>query len=364
MFEDSFIQMFQQYPEAVTDKKKFIGLMKDFFPEQPMQVNLINTAYELGISEELNKTNHINNAFAFRFVKRLLDEYGVSRVNADWAISVWCVCYGKHTLHKPCDIEVSKAKSGSAPAIRDEQASGGKQYNDLFRYCPVSDGYGISGFNGDNMRTLILPNAYNGKPVTRILAGVFENCDVQEAVMTDGMSVIEEGAFKGCRNLKQVIFPGSLREIGDAAFSGCSNLVTAALPRALEQIGRYAFAGTSLKQLDLPENLLWIGEGAYSDCAKLSSIRLPKHISELPADVFKGCTALKKMVLPEGIQTIGREAFSGCSALIDLIVPESVAKVGENAFAGMDPTFCLICTQKSATEQYARSHNVPFQIVL
>ena len=364
MFENRFIQMLQQYPEAVTDKKKFNGLMKDFFPEQPMQVNLISTAYELGIAVELSKTDHVDRAFAFRFVKRLMDEYGVSRLNADWAISVWCVCYGGQILRKPCDIELSKAKAGSAPAIRDEQVTTGKQYNDLFRYRPVADGYGVSGFNGENMRTLILPNFYNGKPVTRILAEAFENCDVREAVMTDGISIIEDAAFRDCKNLKQVIFPGSLKVIGDAAFSGCSNLVTAALPRALEQIGKYAFAGTALKQVELPETILRIGEGAYSGCTKLSTVKLPRHTAELPAEVFRGCTALRKMVLPEGIRAIGREAFAGCSALIDLIVPESVAEVGENAFAGMNPTFSLICPQKSAAERYARSHNVPFQIVL
>ncbi len=364
MFEDSFIQMLQKYPEAVNEKKKFIGLMKDFFPEQQMQVNLINTAFELGIAEELKKTNHINNAFAFRFVKRLLDEYGVSRSNADWAISVWCVCYGKQTLHKPCDIEISKARSGVGPAIREEQGTGGKQYNDLFQYRTLSDGYGISGFIGGNTRTLIFPNTYNGKPVTRILAGVFEKSDVQEAVMTDGITVIEEGAFKDCRNLRQVIYSNTLREIGDSAFSGCSSLITAALPKSLEQIGRYAFMRTALKQVDLPESILWIGDGAYKECTKLINVHLPEHTAELPGEVFKGCTSLKKIVLPEGVMTIGSEAFSGCSSLIDLIVPEAVVNVGENAFAGMNPTFRLICTQRSATEQYARNHNVPFQIVL
>lgn len=364
MFEDSFIQMLQRYPEAVSDKKKFVALMKDYFPEQQMQINLINTAYDLGIVEELKKTGHITNAFAFRFVKRMLEEYGVSRANADWAISVWCVCYGKQSLNKPCDIEISKTKSGSGPAIHDEQSPSGKQYNDLFRYRMISDGYGISGFNGDNMRTLIIPNSYNGKPVTRILAGVFEGCDVQEAVMTDSIKVIEEGAFKGCPFLKQVIFSGTLKEIGDSAFSGCSNLVTAALPKSLEQIGRYAFAETAIKQVDLPQNILWIGEGAYKNCTKLSIIHLPKRLSELPAEIFMGCTSLKKMELPDGLFTIGQDSFSGCSSLIDIIVPESVTAVGENAFAGMGPTFSLICTKKSATEQYARSHSVPFQIVL
>ena len=38
--------------------------------------------------------------------------------------------------------------------------------------------------------------------------------------------------------------------------------------------------------------------------------------------------------------------------------------IGANAFAGMDLSFSIICTQKSAAEQYARNHNVPFQIVV
>lgn len=363
MFEDSFADMLRQYPDAIADKKKFIGLMKDFFPGQQMQVNLVSTTYEMGIAEELSKTSQITNAFAFRFVKRLVDEYGVSRINADWAVSVWCVCYGKLLLRKPCDIEISKARSGAAPAIKDEQSTG-KQYNDLFRYRAVSDGYAISGFKGSNTRTLIFPNSYAGKPVTRILAHAFESCDVQEAVMTDGIRVIEEGAFKGCENLKQVIFPNTLREIGPSAFLGCSNLVTAALPKNLEQISDYAFAETALWQVELPQSLLWLGVGIYKGCRRLTSIRFPRHLTEIPNESFMGCTALKKVDLPAGTTVIGREAFSGCSGLMDMIIPESVITVGANAYAGMNPGFTLICAQKSAAEQYARTHNVPFQIVL
>ena len=364
MFEDSFVRMLQQYPDATSDKKKFIGLMKDFFPEQQMQVNLICIAYDLGIADELAKTANISNAFAFRFVKSMMNQYGVSRVNADWVISVWCVCYGKQALHKPCDIEISKAKTGGSPAIQEEKSSGGKQYNDLFRYQALTDGYGITGFNGDNMRTLIVPNSHAGRPVTRINTSAFESSSVQEVVMTDGIIVIDEGAFRGCSQLKQVILPRTIKEIGDAAFSGCISLVTAALPRSLEQIGRYAFARTALKQLELPDDLLWLGDGAYMGCEKLSAIRLPKHTLDLPPQVFKGCSSLKKMVLPEGMLSIGAEAFSGCSSLIDLIIPKSVSKIGDNAFAGMNLDFRLICTQKSAAEQYARAHNMLFQIVL
>ena len=364
MFEDSFEDTLRRYPEAVADKKKFVGLMKDCFPEQQMQVNLINITYDLGIAGELARTAQISNAFAFRFVKRLVDEFGVSRLNADWAVSVWCVCYGKQILQKPCDIEISKGKPGSAPAIKDEQSSTGRQYNDLFQFRAITDGYAISGFNGKNTRTLIFPNAYNGKPVTRILAHAFKRCDVQEAVMTDGIKCIEEGAFEDCENLKQVIFPNTLKEIGSAAFSGCRNLVTAALPREVEQIGDFAFADTALWQVILPQSLLWLGEGTYKGCCKLTNIQLPKHLSEIPNECFMDCIALKRIDLPDATAAIGRESFSGCSGLIDMIIPESVITVGANAFAGTNSSFTLICTQKSAAEQYARLHNVPFQIVL
>ena len=361
-FEDDFTTLLRQYPEAIPDKKRMTGLMKDYFPEQQKQVNLLKIVYDMGIAEEIKKANEINSVLAFRFVKRMMDEFGVSRANADWAVSVWCVCYGKRMLFKNCDIQISKAQTGAAPAIREEK-SDGKQYNDLFRYRTVSDGYGICGFNGGNMRTLIFPHMHNGKPVTRILAGAFEGCEVQEAVMVDGISVIEDAAFKNCRDLKQIILPGSLSEIRAAAFSGCSSLVTAALPKSLELIGEAAFAGTALKQVVLPDGLLFLGEGAFQDCSKITDLLLPRHILELSARVFKGCLALKKMELPEGLQRIGEKAFADCSSLIDLIIPWTVDTVGDNAFAGMNPDFRLICTQHSAAEQYARKHNVPFQIV-
>lgn len=363
MFEDSFADMLQQYPGAVHDRKRFAGLMKDLFPDQQMKVNLVNAAFNLGIVDELKKAGQINNTFAFRFVKRLLDEYGISRVNADWVISVWCVCYGKQTLHKPCDIEISRARNGAAPSIRNEWGVGsGHQYNDLFQYRAVSDGYGICGFSGADLRTLIVPNMHQGRPITCIFGNAFEGSDVQEVVMTDGITVIEEAAFRNCCSLKQVIFAGSLREVGDYAFCGCEQLVTAAFPSSLEQIGRHAFEGTALRQADLPGSLLWIGEGAFKECKRLSTVHLPEHLTEISKELFKGCGAIEKLELSENVQKIGKEAFADCNSLIDLMIPGTVTDVGENAFRGVDDSFHLICTVHSAAEQYARKHHVTFQI--
>lgn len=364
MFEKTFYQMLIDYPDVIQDKKKFSGIIKDYFPEQPMQVNLINTVYSLGIAQDIINTSNINNSFAFRYVKQLVDEYGISRLNADWAVSVWCVCYGKNVLHKPCDIEISQAKSGQKPAIVEEKNNdSNKQYADLFRYTKVDDGLGVIGFNGQNKKTIIFSDRYNGLPIKRIMPESFADCEVQEVVMSGGISVIDNSAFKNCKDLKQVIFPMTLKEIGDNTFNGCKSLITASLPIAIEQIGRYAFADTALKNITIPKSVYWIGEGAYANCKRLNNVVIPDNIISIPDSMFKGCEGLNEIKLSESVDSIGNNAFEGCASLEMLIIPEAVKHIGENAFANVNPKFTLLCQRMSVAEQYAREHNISFQII-
>ncbi|MCR1841657.1 hypothetical protein [Murimonas intestini] len=62
-------------------------------------------AYNMGIAQDIQSASHINNTFAFRYVKQLMDDFGMSRVNADWIVSVWCSCYGGKVLGKAYDIQ-------------------------------------------------------------------------------------------------------------------------------------------------------------------------------------------------------------------------------------------------------------------
>lgn len=364
MFESTFEQMLTTYPDATSDKKRFAGLMRDMFPGQQMQINLICMVWDLGIVADIQSIQHINNSFAFRYVKRLVDEYGVSRLNADWAVSVWCVCYGQRTLRKSCDIKISKAKSGAAPAIKEERnPEAGTQYGDLFRYAPVDGGYGVTGFSGQNKRTIIFSNRYNNRPVKRIMASSFMECEVQEVVMTDGIEVVEDSAFKGCVNLKQVIFAPTVKEIGDHAFAGCGSLSMAAVPANLEQIGRYAFSGTGIKTINIPSTVYWTGEGVYSSCTKLTKVQIPDNIISIPDRMFKGCTNLSEVILPDCIDSIGKEAFAGCSSLKTITIPESVKDIGADAFSGVADKFTLLCSRLSPAEKYARENNITFQII-
>ena len=364
MFEDDFSKMLHDYPDAVADKKIFLGLMKDLFPGRQMQINLMNTTYELGIVSEIADVAYINNAFAFRFVKRLVDEYGVSRLNADWAVSVWCVCYGQRLLHKTCDIQIRRATGGTSPTIKEDQhPDAGKQYSELFCYTKVDGGYGVTGFSGHNKKTIIFSNQYKNQVVKRIMPRSFAECEVQEAVMTDGIEVIDREAFDGCTKLKQVIFSNTLKEIGDNAFSFCPELVTAILPQGIEQLGKYSFAGSGLKKVSIPRSVYWIGEGVYADCKRLNNAIISDNIISIPDMMFSGCSSLSEINLPETIESIGTGAFENCSNLQSIVIPEVVHSIGENAFTGTHPKFTLLCHRLSDAEKYARSHNITFQII-
>lgn len=102
-------------------------------------------AYNMGIAQDIQSASYINNTFAFRYVKQLMDDFGMSRVNADWIISVWCFCYGGKVLGKACDISVQKQEVGHDSG---EQSSSGKVYGDLLNIKEVREemGWQLLGF--------------------------------------------------------------------------------------------------------------------------------------------------------------------------------------------------------------------------
>lgn len=364
MFEMEFERLLNQYRDAIGIRSRFSGLVKDFFPGQQMQINLVLAAYDLGLSHELETVRAINNAFAYRFVKRLVEEYGISRANADWVVSVWCVCYGQHILGKPCEIKISSEKKGVAPVIREEK-TGTTQYGELFQYeqSVLGNGLAVSGFTGINNKTIIFQNMSKNLPVVEIKAGAFSESTIEEAIMTEGFRKIGEKAFLGCVNLKQVIFPMSLHEIGDFALAGCVSLKTTSLPMMLEQIGNYVFSGTGLKTISIPKTVYWIGEGAFSDCKSLDHVEIRENINSIPAKMFQGCENLKDIKLHEQLSGIGDFCFANCMNLASVYVPDSVTSIGENAFQGVNEKFILECSFGSYAERYARKKKIKYQLV-
>ncbi|OLR58524.1 hypothetical protein BHF70_02145 [Anaerostipes sp. 494a] len=94
-FDFKFEQLLESFSSQLTEKRRFIGIMKDLLNDYPKQLNLMIALYKMNIHEEIEHIAEINDIFTYRFEKRMVDELGISKENAIWAVSTWCVTYGK-----------------------------------------------------------------------------------------------------------------------------------------------------------------------------------------------------------------------------------------------------------------------------
>ncbi len=163
----------------------------------------------------------------------------------------------------------------------------------------------------------------NGKPV------------VEELIIPEGVTSIDNGAYKDCTFLKSVIIPEGVTSIGDNAFSGCSRLTSITIPEGVTSIGNNAFRTCSrLTNITIPSSVTSIGDNAFSGCSGLTSITIPEGVTSIGDSAFEGCDGLTSITIPESVTNIEDYAFYACSGLTSITIPESVTSIGDYAFYG------------------------------
>ncbi len=91
---------------------------------------------------------------------------------------------------------------------------------------------------------IIIPETYNGLPVTQIGDGAFSQCQtVKSITLPASVTGIWHRAFLNCQNLESVNIPSSVKEIGFYVFSGCRSLKTVTIPASVDYVGGDLFKG-------------------------------------------------------------------------------------------------------------------------
>ncbi len=159
--------------------------------------------------------------------------------------------------------------------------------------------------------------------------------DIVAARITEGVTAIGFGTFRGCSSLSSVVIPEGVATIGPYAFQGCSSLASVTIPEGVTWIGASAFRGCSLlASVAIPEGVREIAADAFLDCSSLASVKIPESVTTIGAEAFADCSSLTSVVIPEGVTTIGRDAFFGCSSLTSVVIPEGVTRIRSGAFEG------------------------------
>lgn len=232
---------------------------------------------------------------------------------------------------------MSKMLASVAPIIEKIQLYSSYRHNtvqqkpteaNMFTHVDYDDdGIEISGYNGPDLETLVIPEEVAGKAVRKISAAVFQNIDVANAILPYTLWHIGANAFYNCKELEYVRSPAF--SIGTNAFCNCRELKHIQLSSLL-RIGAGAFENCkSLKYIEFPESLQKIGGGCFRGSG-LEEVVIPEHVHTVPAGCFFDCSELAYINLNDGVKTIETEAFSGTD-IRKIVFPKSVEKVAASA---------------------------------
>lgn len=189
-------------------------------------------------------------------------------------------------------------------------------------------------FYGTALESVIIPSS-----IENIGKYAFGNCtklvDIQ---LTDGikqLGMFEGYAFANC-NVERILIPPSVEKITKYCFSDCTKLTrvqfTTNIEKAKLEEGIFKNC-TALNDVVLPEDMLYLGNNMFENCTSLESINLPKNLQELGDYCFKGCSKLASLNIPESIKRIGKYCFEDTS-IGKIALPRTVTEIEGYAFSG------------------------------
>ena len=215
--------------------------------------------------------------------------------------------------------------------------------------------YGLA-YN-ENLASINIPAS-----VKEIGTKAFSGCSALKTVTFEdgiGLSALPGSCFYGCKRLKNIVIPNSVKRIEECCFENCGSLKELDIPAFVQYIGPGAFSGcTNIEHINFAEDgVLETIEGGnyeYNDCfygcENLEYISFPSslktfktafrncgiryadfshtQITELSEDYtfFYGCHALESVLLPNTIKTIG-SIFYNCEKMTSFIIPEGTETV-------------------------------------
>ena len=154
------------------------------------------------------------------------------------------------------------------------------KFDGYFTYTENNGGYTVTGLTVETLpiADIVIPDTYNGLPVTAIGDMAFEfNPIITSVTLGKNVTEIEPYAFKGCELLQTVTLNDGLQKIDRNAFAASALAEIPALPASLTYLGIYAFAETNITSLTLPDTLTTIGRGIVASCYYLESMNVPSQ---------------------------------------------------------------------------------------
>lgn len=371
-------RIIKDYPDALSDRKKLQALFSDFFPQDRLKRNILLMVYDDGITDEMRDATQLDRMALHRYVKSISQGYGIKTESAEDAVLTWARAMGLSLDTEPASEEKEEAAADTEIEwVENENA---------YEYEETPRGIKILRFIDFDDTVITIPNMIGGKRVTEVGNHAFKGCvGIEKIVVSDGIEILGNGVFLNCKELKEVVLPGTLRRIGTADPTGCPKILgtmtklegtfeytaleEVMIPDSVKFIGEYAFSScTKLRRVVLPDGLKEIKGYTFCWCKSLQEVEFPQDLKVVGTEAFEGCEVLKNVSLPEGVNSIEQGAFAGCRSMESIYIPDSVNEIGGGRGSGFlqtfgqpddrHPNFTILCNAGSYAMSYARKQQI------
>lgn len=289
---------------------------------------------------EMRKNVSIDNILMMRYVKILVDNYGIYEEVAKEGVLNWARAFGIEVnllgnVQKIEEIEINKVVCKEKIEAKEKE----------YEFVEVQDRIVIKKFIGFDQDEIVIPNEWRGKKIIGIGENAFSGCTgIKKIVVSEGIEYIENGAFYNCTSLNNILLPNTLNYLGKLGTGKDTSSFSDKIKElSLEELHQGAvnfisdvrgtFENTSITTVDIPISVNYIGERCFSNCKHLLEVNVLSEVDKIENGTFKGCTSLKQVKLVNGIHEIGTLAFYGCKSLSDISIPQTVKEIGNYALA-------------------------------
>ncbi|MDE7440337.1 MAG: leucine-rich repeat domain-containing protein, partial [Clostridia bacterium] len=226
-----------------------------------------------------------------------------------------CIENGTETAKcENCDETDTREKvNGKTPHVFENgkcKVCGTDEYTQelVFRLNDDEKSYSVSASYGDKFEKIIIPELYDGLPVTRIGMMAFANDNtLTEITIPDGVTFIGEDAFARCSSLNVIRYGGDvagwcaidgleylMKDTANAKklFMGSAEVSDIVIPASVKSIGSYAFYGCAVTSITITEGVESIGNKAFGSCYFITEITIPESVTTIGKHPFDYCTSL------------------------------------------------------------------------
>ncbi len=194
-------------------------------------------------------------------------------------------------------------------------------------------------------------------------------------VIPDSVSCIDQRAFCGDKNLKNITIGNNVHSVSYYSFVACDSLESVTIGNSVVNINESFLRCKNLKNITVDSaNPSYSSDeyGVLFDKDKTELIQYPvgntRTSYEIPDSVSKICFAafdessfLETVTIPDSVTSIEHSAFSGCYNLEYVHLPASVTAI-DGEFLSRTAAYICAETEDCYAKTYAEKHGIEFRV--